>query len=287
MTGQSGASPFIRSVLFVPATKPERVAKAISSGAGAVIVDLEDAVDEAEKGMAREQLQHYLAHNPLVAVLVRVNGFDSTHFNDDLALCGSSDKVSGIVVPKAETREAVAQAARFGKPVWPLIESSQGLLAIQELAETPGVERLAFGALDLSAELGISPDSQEALRIFDQCRFQILIGSHAAGLLPPIDGIPPALFDEDAIEKAAKHAAEMGFSGMFSIHPRQVSAIHRGFSPAQSEIEWALKVVQAAQHSKGAFQLGGQMIDAPVIARARTVLAKSGGAGQCPPGSIR
>lgn len=267
----SPAAP--RSILFVPATRPARIAKALASEADAVIVDLEDAVAEGDKPAARKALDAFLNDNPQVRLMVRVNAPGTDHYVLDLALCARHAAVSRVVVPKAEMAPALEQAARCNKPLWPLIETARGLLALPSLVHVAGVERLSFGALDMSTELGLTPGTAGAGQILDHSRYQLLVYSRAAGLLPPIESPHPAIDDIQAVAQAAMRAKHMGFSGMLCIHPKQLSPINQAFSPTETELAWASKIIEMANQHEGAFSVDGQMVDAPVIARAKGILS--------------
>ncbi|MDF0749659.1 CoA ester lyase [Marinobacter sp. 71-i] len=265
----------LKTMLFVPATRPERIEKALASGAGAVIVDLEDSVPPDAKAVARESLENFLMHHDGPGIYVRINGRGTDGFDSDVALCARHEKVAGIMLPKAESAEDIMALAHAGKPVIPLIESAKGLLALSTIAATPAVERLSYGGLDLSDDLGIEGNTEGAERILDQCRYQILVCSRAAGLLPPIDTVFPVFDDEQAVTMRARRARNMGFAGMLCIHPRQIAAVQSGFAPEAHQVEWATKVMEAAKSGDGAFKVDGQMVDAPVIAMAKTILERA------------
>lgn len=264
----------LRSILFVPATRPERIVKALDSQADAVIVDLEDAVAESDKAAARELLDTFLVDNPQARIMVRVNSPDTYHYKPDLELCLRHVAITRLVIPKAESFQALEKAAACGKPLWPLIETARGLLALPTLVFVAGVERLSFGALDMSTELGLTPDTPGARQILDQARYQLVVHSRAAGLAPPIESPHPAIDDTDAVVQVATRAREMGFAGMLCIHPRQLSPVNQAFSPSEAEVAWASKVAEGAPRQEGAFSVDGQMVDAPVIARAQAILAR-------------
>lgn len=265
----------IRSLLFVPASRPERIPKALASGADAVIVDLEDAVAQDAKDSARQALHEFLEQNPDAQVLVRINAPGTVEFEPDLALCKQHAGISGIMVPKAEGCQGIEQAAACQKPVWPLIESPRGVLALPSIVSVAGIERLSFGALDMASELDLIPGTPGAEQILNQCRYDILVNSLSAGLASPVESVYPDIEDMSAVEHAAKRAREMGFSGMLCIHPRQLPPIHQAFMPTDSEIDWAHRVVEHANRGEGVFRIDGQMVDAPVIARAKKILAKA------------
>ncbi|SHE76156.1 citrate lyase subunit beta / citryl-CoA lyase [Modicisalibacter ilicicola DSM 19980] len=264
----------LRSILFVPATRPERIAKALASAADAVIVDLEDAVAESDKARAREVLDAFLEHHPQARFMVRINAPGTRHYEADLALGARHAAITHLVVPKVESCQALEKAAACGKPLWPLIETARGLLALPSLVFVAGVERLSFGALDMSAELGLAPGTPGAGQILDQGRYQLVVYSRAAGLAPPIESPHPTIDNTDAVAQAATRAREMGFAGMLCIHPRQLSSVNQAFSPSEADVAWASKVVEGATRQEGAFSVDGQMVDAPVIARAQAILAR-------------
>lgn len=262
-----------RSALFVPANRPERIPKALGSGADIVIVDLEDAVAPEAKPEARRALEAFLDQAPEKAVWVRINAADTADFDADLALCRDRPGIAGLVVPKAETTEALAQAGTLGLALMPLIESARGLQALPELARSPGVVQLSFGALDLGLDLGIEPGSEGGDWILNQARYQLLLQSRLAGLAAPIETVHPEFRDMAVVERAAGLAVEMGFSGMLCIHPRQVAVVNDAFQPTVDQLAWATRVLEAAERDAGAGQIDGQMIDAPVMARARRLIA--------------
>lgn len=268
-------APLIRSLLFVPASRPGRIYKALNSKADTVIIDLEDAVAQEEKASARECLNVFLLQNPEARVIVRVNAHGSSHFKEDLSLCMKHHGISAIMVPKAETCQAIEFSARCNKPVWPLIETARGLAALATIAYVPGVERLVFGALDMCADLGLVTGAPGAQLILDHCRYQLLIQSRVSGLKPPIDSVHPSIEDTAAVRLAANHAREMGFAGMLCIHPKQLAPIHHAFMPDEAELCWAKRVIDNSTKERGVFYLDGEMVDAPVIARARHILSQA------------
>ncbi|MHA6195747.1 HpcH/HpaI aldolase/citrate lyase family protein [Pseudomonas wadenswilerensis] len=266
----------IRSALFVPATRPERIAKALASGADRVIVDLEDAVEEALKEQARDNLDQYLSTQGDAGLLVRVNAPGHWAHEADLALCRRHPGVIGILLPKAETPSQVALAHLTGKPVWPIIESARGLAAVGELAQCEGVERLSFGSLDLGLDLNLRHASRAAGLVLDQARYAVLLHSRVAGLAPALDGVHPDIADSEGLRQSVEFARDMGFGGALCIHPAQVAVIHQALRPSQEELDWARRIDAAAASGAGVFVLDGQMVDAPVIARARAILQRAG-----------
>ncbi|MBG6637136.1 CoA ester lyase [Pseudomonas aeruginosa] len=261
----------LRSALFVPGDRPERFAKALASGADAVIVDLEDAVQASAKAQAREHLRAFLDAHSEAGVWVRVNMAGHLEHNDDLELCRHPG-VLGILLPKAESVEQVVNAAAIGKPLLPIIESAPGLAALAEIARVPGVQRLTFGGLDLCLDRGMSTGSAAAARLLAQVRYELLLQTRLAGLAAPLDTVFPDIADLDGLSRFARDARDAGFAGMLCIHPRQGLGVHQSLAPTREQLDWAQKIVGAAR-GNGAFQLDGQMVDAPVIERARRLLA--------------
>jgi len=265
-----------RSALFVPASRPERIPKALASGADIVIVDLEDAVALDAKPMARQALAEFLEIASAGSVWVRINAADTDDFLEDLALCRDQPGIAGLIVPKAESTRSLAQAGALGRPLIPLIESAKGLDHLSDLAKADGVVQLSFGGLDLGLDLGIEPNSKGGEEMLVQARYQILLQSRLAGLAPPIETVLPEFRDTATIERTARHAVEMGFSGMLCIHPRQVEIVNATFMPTEEQLAWASRVLEAAERDAGAGQIDGQMIDAPVMARARRLVTSAG-----------
>ncbi len=265
-----------RSALFVPATRPERIPKALAAGADHVVVDLEDAVAADAKDSARAALADYLRDNPDARILVRVNGADTPEFAADIALCAEHGGVVGVMLPKAESARQIAAAAQPGKPVWPIIESALGVANVTEIAQAPGVKHIAFGSLDFGVDLDMDTGSTGAAVMLDHVRCQIALASRAAGIGAPIDGVFAAFDDTAGLQAYARHGRGLGFGGMLCIHPAQVKGVHEAYLPAQADIAWARRIVAEAERTGlGAFQVDGKMVDAPVIARARGILGRA------------
>jgi citrate lyase subunit beta/citryl-CoA lyase len=263
MTGQP------RSYLFVPGDRPERIGKARASGADAVVVDLEDAVAPASKVAARDAVAGAL--DAAAPVVLRVNGADTAWFADDARLAAHPG-VAVVMLPKAATAEAVAalRSASGGKPVLALVESAAGMANVAALAATAGVARLVFGSIDFQLDLDIADDDLALLAF----RSQLVLASRLANLPAPVDGITPAFDDAARIEAEARRARSLGFGAKLCIHPKQVAIVNGAFSPSAAELAWAQRVVDAAAAADGAaVAVDGRMVDAPVLARARRLLA--------------
>lgn len=258
------------SYLFVPGDRPERFAKALAAGAQAVIVDLEDAVAPAQKAQARAALQQWLHSPQAQPVHLRINPPGTPWFEEDLTLCALPE-VAAVVLPKAESAQQVQGVHQAsGKPVLALIESALGLAAARQIASAPGVARLVFGSIDFQADLGIEGED-DALLAF---RSELVLASRLAQLPAPVDGVTTALDDGQALAQDTARARRLGFGAKLCIHPRQVAAVNEGFRPSESELNWARRVLAAAQASSGAaVAVDGKMVDAPVLKRAQALLA--------------
>ena len=262
----------MRSALFVPGNRPERFAKALSSGADVVIVDFEDAVQESDKALARKNLEEFLQAEPTARVWVRINMASHAQHDADLAFCTGQSGVCGVMLPKAESAGQVARVAATGHPVLPIIESALGLQALAAISQVAGVDRLTYGGLDMSLDLGLVAGTVGAECMLDQVRFALLQHSRLAGLASPLETVYARIDDPIGLEHFALSAQTKGFAGMLCIHPRQVDVVHRALAPTPIQVDWASRVLAGADKA-GAFQLDGQMIDAPVIQRARNILA--------------
>jgi (S)-citramalyl-CoA lyase len=267
----------VRTALFVPATRPERIPKALASGADAVIVDLEDAVESGAKDTARKALTEFLAQQPTARVWVRINSAGTAWHDDDLQAVRACPGVQALMLPKAESLAQVQRAAGAAATVVPLIESALGLKNVGEIAAAPGVERLAFGSLDYGLDLRLTMDTAGAAAVLDHARCEVLLHGRVAGLGAPLDGVYPDISDAAGLKRGAARARDMGFGGMLCIHPAQIQPVHEAFAPRPEEIEWARRVLQAWEaDASGAVKVDGKMVDAPVVGLAMQILARIG-----------
>ncbi|MBS0320771.1 MAG: CoA ester lyase [Proteobacteria bacterium] len=258
----------LRSLLFVPASRPDRFAKALGAGASMVIVDLEDAVAPSAKASARDAVASWLdATRP---VLVRVNACETPWFADDIRMC-EHPGVVGVVLPKAEDASLLPSLARPWRTVMPLVESARGVGAVDQLAAARGVACLLFGALDLAADLGMQEPHEDD---FTSLRLALVRASRVAGLGAPLDGVTSAIDDEATLRDDIARARRLGFAGKLCIHPRQVPVVEALFAPTATEVDWARRVKAAidAEHG-GVATVDGKMVDRPVLQRALAILA--------------
>ncbi len=265
-----------RSYLFVPGDRPERFAKALSSGADAVVLDLEDAVAPAAKVAAREAIASFLEVQPERQRLVlRVNAEDTAWFAADCQLLAWFPGMA-VMLPKAQTVLVLQalQGLQPGLPVLPLVETAAGLLAAAQLAAAPGVQRLVFGTLDYALDLGLEGEWATTVGL-DVPASHLALVSRAAGIASPVAGVTPAINDEALLRAEWARARAHGFGAKLCIHPQQVALVHAALAPSAEELLWAQRVLQAADSASGAVQLDGRMVDKPVIARARRMVSRA------------
>ena len=254
----------IRAPLFVPANRPERFAKAASSGADAIILDLEDGVPIDAKEFARASLNTSFTTLP---VLVRINAVESAwHAKDLVAIFRLS--FTAVILPKAEDAAVCTSVAEIvGKPIVALIESAKGLANARAIASASGICRLAFGSVDYCADVSCS-HLQEVLL---PARSEIVLASRLGCIGGPLDGVTLQLDNPSACRNDATHAKNLGMSGKLCIHPKQVPEIMSVFTSSELEIGWAERVLASGD---GAIAVDGQMVDEPVRIRARAILSK-------------
>jgi citrate lyase subunit beta/citryl-CoA lyase len=160
-------------------------------------------------------------------------------------------------------------------PVLALVESARGFTALASIARTPGILRLVFGHLDFQADIGMQSGVEE--RELDSIRMAFALASRNANLSAPVDGVTVDLDDLVRLRADAQRSRRFGFGAKLCVHPNQVDAVNEALAPTPAECEWARRVVDAgANAGKGAFRLDAQMVDAPVLLRARRILDQAG-----------
>ena len=267
-----------RTYLFVPGNRPERFAKALASGADAIVLDLEDAVAPAAKGEARDAIAQWArqaTETERARIVVRINDAQSSAFAVELQLLRDAH-LSHVMLPKAES-PAQIQAVRAVLPharVLALIESARGVANVQQVAVADGITRLVFGTLDYALDLDLDiADSSEALV---HAASALAIASRVAGLATPAAGVTPQLDDEQRLLADLAWSRRHGFGAKLCIHPRQVASVHAALAPTSQALDWARRVLAAEAASPGAAQLDGRMIDRPVVLQAQRTLQRAG-----------
>lgn len=269
---------YARSLLFVPATKPERFAKAFDSGADCIIIDLEDAVAEGSKDSARAQLAQHLPQlsaAQLARTVVRINAVGMPWHAGDVALLRDWVRQGvTVMLPKSEepaALQAVAQELGEGVQIVALVESLAGLDALDFIARLPQVVRLAFGHLDFQLDMGMRASAEEPELAF--ARNALVAASRRAKRPAPIDGVTTDTSNAERLVVDAKRARAFGFGGKLCIHPAQVDGVNDTLGYSEAEQAWALRVLEEAARRGGeVFSLDGRMVDLPVIRAAEAIV---------------
>ncbi|MGQ3412150.1 HpcH/HpaI aldolase/citrate lyase family protein [Natrinema sp. LN54] len=276
-----------RSVLFTPGDRPEMCRKAPESGADVIVFDLEDAVSPQRKPEAREAVRDVLTDpdfDPECEVCVRVNAAESTLRDDLDALLGDGTelRLDSVMLPKVGSADDVhALVDELGTyetmlPVFALIESAAGVLAAAEIAAVAATDALVFGAEDLSADIGATRTAEGIEVLY--ARERVVLAA-AANECTAIDTIVSDFEDEDALREDVDFAIQLGYDGKLAIHPAQVEPINEAFTPSAADREWATRVLEAKREAdaegRGVFAVDGEMIDAPLIARAERIIERA------------
>lgn len=255
--------------LFVPGDRPDRFAKAQAAGADAVVCDLEDGVAPEDKARARAAVGAWLADGG--RAWVRINAPGSEPSAGDIEAIAGLPGLLGLVVPKSESASDLEDVSQRGEgcPIIALVETAVGVFDATGIARSPVVERLAFGSIDYAGDIGAS-ESTDSLLL---ARSLLVLASRAARKPGPLDGVTTDVLDMAPVRAAAAYARGLGFAGKLCIHPRQVAAVAAGFGPDEQDVLWA-RAVAAAGASGRAVAVRGQMVDRPVLERARRILAQ-------------
>jgi len=281
----------LRTALFVPGNRPDRVDKAVKTSADAVIIDLEDAVALTEKEVSRSTVRDKILEHADRKIIVRINSLDSPFFHGDLA-----EVITGnlfcLMVPKVESAAHIREInenlikvenekgiVQGTVSIIPLIESAGAVQNIHRIAtekmEPSRIYCVAFGAADYTLDMGIEITREGTELSYPRSR--IAVASRAAGIEPPLDTpFMMDLKDMEALKVDADRAKQLGFQGKLCIHPNQIEPCHTIFSPAKEDILYAEKVVQVFEEAErkrsAAIQLDGKFIDYPVVEHARRIL---------------
>ena len=260
------------AILFAPAGRAEIIPKA-AARADMVILDLEDGAGDVDRDVAYANIR--AADLDPTATIVRIVGPTDPHFEQDVEFVRSTPYTT-VMVPKIYEE---LPKNLDGLDVIATIETPQAVLRIREIAENPQVVGLFWGAEDLTIGLGgthsrflsdePSTDSyRDTMRL---TRALMHINAAAAGIVS-IDAVHADFHDEVGMFTEAADAARSGFAASACIHPKQVDIVRRAYTPEPAQAEWARRVVAEAKRHPGAFQLDGEMIDAPLIAQAQRIL---------------
>ena len=267
-----------RSVLFSPGDSPSKLRKAPESGADVVVFDLEDGVAPGRTAAARETVSGLLADpafDPDPEVWVRVNP-DPVVADEDLGALAEKSP-DAVVLPKVEAASDVETVAGLlderglDCPVVAIVETAAGVLSAREIAAAAPVDALCFGAEDYAADVGASRTREGPEVLYAR---EHVVAAAAAADVDAIDTIFSDFEDEEGLGADVRFARRLGFDGKFAIHPAQVEPINDAFAPDPEEVAWARRVLAAREEhdGEGVFRVEGEMIDAPLVARAERVL---------------
>jgi citrate lyase subunit beta/citryl-CoA lyase len=274
------AASLLHSFLYVPGDRADRVGKALEAGADAILIDLEDAVAHPAKEAARRVAVDTLRGrtDPGPEVWVRINAGELGRL-DAAALANEAAHLGGVVLAKCDELDwldEIGSAIPSPVPLSPLIESARGLRRLDALCAHPRVTQCHLGEIDLLADLGTH--AAAGTQLLGHAHAELLFASAAAGILPPMGGVYPALPDLEGLSADSVRLAQLGFAGRPALHPSQVPVINAAFRPTADELATAAALVasydEALERGQGVVtDEQGKMVDEAVVRRARQLLA--------------
>tara|TARA_Y100001954_G_scaffold59401_1_gene64254 strand:+ start:43067 stop:43915 length:849 start_codon:yes stop_codon:yes gene_type:complete len=271
-----------RSFIFCPGNKPDMIPKALSSGADMVCIDLEDAIIPEHKDISRSSTIRAFEDISIpngVETLIRINDVNSKDGKEDIkAILESVNTASGLMLPKIQNvneiidLEKKIKLANKNLNLHIIIETNKGLENAWNIAQSSVlIKSLLFGGVDMSADLGCNGDWMSLL----YARSRVVHAAAGAGIdsidVPFLD-----LEDMEGMRQEAQKSKNLGFSGKGSIHPKQIALLNKVFTPSESEIEYANKVIKAFNEaSDGLVVVDGKLIEKPVLRTALKTIANS------------
>ncbi len=296
MLSRHGQVPLIRSLLLCTTTMERHVNAALASAADAVVLDLETTIAEADKPAARRAAAAALSGQHRPDIYVRINQIDSPHILDDL-LALQTPKLRGVMLPQAEEQGQITaldwmlsrleQRYQRERPVeiLPLIETAKGVEGLMSvLSASKRIQQATFGVADYSLDTGMKPGRDEAELSY--VRDRLVHCSRACGVLAPIDTVWLDLTDVDGLQLALDRARRKGFAGKLCIHPKQVEACNRGFTPTAEEVATARKIIaafaEAMKNNVAAVHVDGRLVDLPIVRSAERLVAMADGLAGAP-----
>ena len=271
----------MRSMLFAPGNKYELLQKFSKIQPDIAIIDLEDAVPDSEKKVARENLQKYAQEDKTaVTTYVRVNALVSQHFEEDIR--SIPPQIAGIVIPKVNDASDIERATQaiernsVSAKILVGIETVKGLMSVQDIFGTASVFAAYFGAEDYVHDLGgLRTDGNNEVLF---ARTQIGISSRLFGV-PVVDQIVADFSDSERFMKEAQQAKSLGFTGKLCIHPSQVPLANQSFSSTPEEIQQAIELLkvydEAVANGTASIIHNGQMVDEALAKQARRILSQN------------
>ncbi len=271
----------IRSLLFAPANRLDMIKKFPKYPADAVAIDLEDGTPENEKAAARDRLPDVVAflkkQHFKGMIFVRINGSRSEHVQADLAVVRRIS-IDGLVVPKLESA-ADLQMSSGSVPIIGIVETARGVVNVENLvapAQT-NLVALAFGAEDFITDVG-GRRTSDGLEVL-YARSRVILAARLGGL-QALDQVFAGIRDDAAFRRDAHFGRQLGYGGKMCITPRQVEIANDVFSPSSEEIDRSRRLIQAYEaaqmQGKGTIEFEGNMVDEPLLKRARAVLQAAG-----------
>lgn len=267
-----------RSALYMPCSNQRALEKAATLAADVLLFDLEDAVAPDKKDLARTQIVQALASLDYGyrEKIVRINALNSLWGQEDIKALQDSD-FDGLLLPKAETVEQINQAlAQLGKtvPIWLMIETPQGVLNVEQLAQHPAVRVLLMGTNDLAKELKVAQSSSRAEFAYTFGRVIMAARAYQRDVL---DGVYNQLDNEQGLHDVCMQGKLLGFDGKTLIHPKQLACVNQIFSPHEEEVNHAEKIVSAWEdaENKGVIVVDGKLVEALHVEQAQQLLIKT------------
>ena len=283
MSGATAWIPQGPALLFCPADRPERYGKA-AERADVVIVDLEDAVAPADRPAAREALKASDLDPDRASVRGNPSG-PADHALDLEALAATGYRC-GMLAKTESAAQVTDLYSTTGASVLALVETPLGVVRAEEIASAPGCSGLMWGAEDLLAAMGGSTSRDSAAEtggprvageyrdVPRHARARVALAAAAFGRWA-VDSVHLDIADEAGQRAEALDAVSLGFVATACIHPSQVAVVREAYAPDDDEVAWARKVLAAAEHNQGVFQLDGRMVDGPVFRQAESTMRRA------------
>ncbi|GAB1470315.1 aldolase/citrate lyase family protein [Chloroflexota bacterium] len=284
-----------RALLYMPGDNWKMITKSITLGVDSICMDMEDGAAVNKKAEARATIAQALQELDFGASekLARINSVGSGWEKDDIEAV-LPHHPNGIVIPKVESFEQVEWASRIIEDAelkngWQVnsiriligVETAKGIFNLREIAAHPRLDAVIFGGEDFAASIGATRTEDAVELLYAR---QAVIVACAAYDLQPIDIVTIDYKNLDALKAEAEFGARLGFSGKQVIHPNQVPVTQEAFTPSDSAIAYARRIVETFEASqkegKGAYALDGKMIDMPLLRNAAKVLARARAAGK-------
>ncbi|MBU7036948.1 MAG: CoA ester lyase [Theionarchaea archaeon] len=270
-----------RSRLYIPGNNPKMMQSGKALNPDVILLDLEDSVPLHDKLAARLLVREAITFLQFrKEVMVRINHFPMGKEDLKEVVC---EQVDSVLYPKSESSQDIEEVAELLDElesarslskridIVPVIETARGCLRCEEIALSPRVSAITFGAEDFVADIGGTRTRESLFHV----KSTLAVAAAAAGI-QALDTVYPFIDDEKGLKKEAEESKAMGFCGKGAIHPLQLAVIHEVFSPSAEEIAWAQKVIEALKDAeekgRAAAQLEGRMIDTPTLKKAHRIM---------------